>query len=323
MNSAPPPAAPPRPPAPPGTAPADAYWELEAELHPDAEELWGLFCFQRGALGAEVLQESGPRRVVRHSFRAAPDAPAWQAAFARVFPAVPAPLRLTVRRQAVQPWETAWRAHFTPLRLGQRLLVTPPWATGDAADTAAAETAAEEGPARLRIVIDPGQGFGTGWHASTALALEELEAALTGPGAPAALPARLLDVGTGSGILAIAGRLLGVAQAWALDTDPVTLPEVLRNAALSGLRPPPRVLLGRPDCLRGRFPLVIANIVAEVLERHRDDLAGLTAPGGCLILSGLLESERTRLIDAYVAAGLRLEHERRREGWIALRLRRP
>jgi len=226
---------------------------------------------------------------------------------------VPPPRRLTLRRQPTQPWETAWRAHFTPLRLGRRLLVTPPWEP----------PAAGDGAALLRIVIDPGQGFGTGWHSSTALALEELEATLDAATAAAALPERLLDVGTGSGILAIAARLLGVTQAWAMDIDRVALPEVLRNAALTGLHPPPHVLQGRPDCLRARFPLVIANIVAEVLERHRDDLAGLTAPGGCLILSGLLESERTRLTDTYAAAGLRLEHERRREGWIALRLRRP
>ena len=316
MNSSPPPAS---PPAPPGTAPADAYWELEAELQPEAEELWGLFCFEQGALGAELLQERGPRPIVRHSFAAAPDVPAWLAAFARRFPAVPAPLRLTVRRQAVQPWETAWRAHFTPLRLGRRLLVTPPWDTAPAAQGPAAE-----GPPPVRIVIDPGQGFGTGWHSSTALALEELEATLDAAGAAGAvLPERMLDVGTGSGILAIAARLLGVTQAWAMDIDRVALPEVLRNAALTGLHPPPHVLQGRPDCLRARFPLVIANIVAEVLERNRDDLAGLTAPGGCLILSGLLESERSRLTDAYAAAGLRLEHERRREGWTALRLRRP
>jgi len=287
-------------------------------LPPEAEELWGLFCFQRGALGAEVLQEDGTVYVVRHSFREAPDVAAWQADFARAFPAAPAPLRLTLHERPVEAWETSWRVHFSPLRVGRRLLVTPPWAPPDAG----AEDAGAPGLPLLRIVIDPGQGFGTGWHASTALALEALEDALSDPAAPAAPPARLLDVGTGSGILAIAARLLGVAQAWALDVDPVALPEVVHNATLSGVDPAPRVLVGRPDCLRGSFPLVIANIVAEVLERHRDDLARLTAPGGCLILSGVLESERGRLIDAYMAAGLHLEHERRREGWVALRLRR-
>jgi ribosomal protein L11 methyltransferase len=293
--------------------PADAYWELEAELPAASEELWGLFCYRRGALGAELVQEQGARRIVRHSFASAPDAAAWQAAFAREFPDLPPPLRLRVRRLAVQAWETAWRAHFTPLRLGRRLLVTPPWETAAAVDPTDA--------ARVRIVIDPGQGFGTGWHPSTALALEELEAALDAAREAGPPPARLLDVGTGSGILAIAGCLLGAVAALALDVDAVALPEARRNAALSGA-PPPWLVQGRPDCLRGAFPLVVANIVAEVLLAHSAALAELTARGGCLILGGILAHERAALLEAYAAAGLRLEHERQREGWLALRLRR-
>ena len=308
----------PEPRSPRPSAPGeDVYWELEAELHPDSEELWGVFCYEHGALGAELLVDSGPRRRVRHFFPAEPDADGWCAAFARTYPDVPAPLRATARRQAVQPWETAWRVHFTPLRLGRRLLVTPPWEAGPP-DASAAGPALSAAEGSVRIVIDPGQGFGTGWHPSTALALEALEDALQTPAAPASL----LDVGTGSGILAIAGRLLGVPRAVALDADAQALPDVLRNAALSGVQPAPGLVQGRPDCLRGAFPLVVANIVSEVLLAHRGDLAGLTAPGGCLILSGILQAERTSLVEAYARAGLHLEREHAREGWIALRLRR-
>ena len=291
-----------------------AYWELDAELNPDAEELWGMLCYEHGALGAEMLQDTGPSRLVRHFFGVQPDVEVLQAAFTHDYPGAPAPLRVTVQRQAVQPWETAWRAHFTPLRLGRRLLVTPPWeqAGGDAAAAPAPDADL------LRIVIDPGQGFGTGWHASTALALETLEAALEGRPAPA----RLLDVGTGSGILSIAGRLLGVGAAVAIDIDAQALPEVRRNAALSGIHPVPAVARSKPDCLRGTFPLVLANIVSEVLLQHRHELARLTAPGGYLILSGILAQEREAVAAAYAALGLHPALERQREGWIALCLRR-
>jgi ribosomal protein L11 methyltransferase len=307
---------------PPSTAadPEQSYWELDAELHPQSEELWGLFCYERGALGAEELEDSGPNRRVRHFFRAAPDCEAWRAAFSRAYPALPPPRHLSARRQAVQPWEQAWRAHFTPLRLGRRLLVIPPWAPGLGSAGAPAEDT--EDPATVRIVIDPGQGFGTGWHPSTALALEALEAAIEEAVQAGPPPARLLDVGTGSGILAIAGRLLGVPAAVALDRDAVALPEVLRNAALSGVQPAPAVLRGGPQALRGTFPLVIANIVSEVLLAQREALAGLTAPGGCLILSGILQAERDGVCSAYRAAGLHPEREHGREGWVALRLRR-
>jgi ribosomal protein L11 methyltransferase len=226
------------------------------------------------------------------------------------------PRRLTARPLAAQAWELAWRVHFTPLRLGRRLLIVPPWAP--------AEPDAEPGDAgRARIVIDPGQGFGTGWHASTALALLVLEDVLDTPppsGSPA--PARLLDVGTGSGILAIAGRLLGVPRAVTLDLDAQALPDVRRNFALSGLGAPPAIVRGGPECLRGTFALVLANIVSEVLLAHRATLSGLTAPDGCLILSGILEPERAALVDAFAALGFAPVHERSREGWVALCLRR-
>jgi ribosomal protein L11 methyltransferase len=303
---------------------ADAYWELEAELEPAAEELWGLFCLERGALGCELLDEDGARCVVRHYFAAdalqePPEPDTWQAEFRAAYPGVAPPRRLTARPLAAQAWELAWRVHFTPLRLGRRLLIVPPWVPAPP-DTKPGDAELDDA-GRVRIVIDPGQGFGTGWHASTALALLMLED-LLGASPPPPVPSRLLDVGTGSGILAIAGRLLGVPQAVTLDLDAQALPDVRRNFALSGLAAPLGMLRGGPECLRGAFPLVLANIVSEVLLAHRAALAGLTALGGCLILSGILEPERAALVEAYAALGFAPIHERRREGWVALCLRR-
>nr|NIP72300.1 hypothetical protein [Gammaproteobacteria bacterium] len=99
------------------------------------------------------------------------------------------------------------------------------------------------------------------------------------------------------------------------------LPEARHNAVLSGLAPP-LVVQGRPDCLRVPFALVVANIVAPVLHAHCADLARLTAPGGSLILSGVLDAERAHLEATYAAAGLRGDYSLSRDGWVALRLRR-
>ncbi len=294
---------------------AQIYWELEAELAPEGEEIWSLFCHEQGALGAEILSPANGRRRVRYFFEHAPfpSPSAWRNAFARLYPRAFPPHKLTIRRHVAQPWEKAWQAHFQPFTLGRRLLICPPWDKGAEADSP-----------RLRVVIEPGQGFGTGWHPSTALALLMVEALITedhtGRGAA---PPRMLDVGVGSGILSIAARLLGVGEAWGLDVDAHALPEVRRNFTMSGIDRPPRVVQGRPDCLRARFPLVVANITASVLKAHCHDLAALTEAGGWLILSGILETERSDVGGRFTATGMAVEREQCREGWYACRLRHP
>ena len=82
----------------------DVYWELDADLHPETEELWGAFCYEHGALGAELLEEDGPRRRVRHFFAEEPDATGWRVAFAGAYPGVPPPLDVRSQRQRVQPF---------------------------------------------------------------------------------------------------------------------------------------------------------------------------------------------------------------------------
>jgi ribosomal protein L11 methyltransferase len=287
----------------------DAYWTLDAELAPEAEELWGLFCFENGAAGAEWLEESPTRLLVRYSFGALadPDASRWLDAFRGAYPGRPVPRRLTLTRRPVEPWDTRWRAHFAPLAVGRRLLICPPWELPQAPPEAAAAP-------RLRIVIDPGQGFGTGRHASTALALEALEAHLSaGPAPP-----DVLDVGTGSGVLALAACVLGVARAWALDVDGRCLPEVRRNFALTGIATPPRLAQGGPECLAGAFPLVCANITAPALLALAPHLARLTLPGGHLILSGLLTGQGPEVTARYRSLGFTPAATREREGWLSV-----
>ena len=191
-------------------------------------------------------------------------------------------------------WAEEWKRHFVPLRAG-RLLVRPPWD----------ETASESGgPA---IAIDPGRAFGTGQHATTRLCLEAIDR-LVRPGDA------VLDVGAGSGILAIAAVRLGASRALALDTDPEAVAAARANAARNGLAArvearegslgaawPSGEARGGP---RAAFDLVAANISSSAVAALLPDVAAALRPGGRLIASGFLREAAPHVEAAARAAGL-------------------
>ena len=321
-------------PEPPDTTPEEAapeeaatYWEVDCALAPETEELWALFCYARGATGAQTLAEAPPRLVVRFFFdKVAPAAAEkWPAEFRREFPHLPPPERFRLRRRPVEDWGSAWRAYFRPLPIGKTLLVCPPWEVpGPAEGLVPSET---EGPVlseasgfggRLPVIIRPGQGFGTGSHPSTALALEMLEGALQRE----PTPARLLDVGMGSGILAATAGLLGVRRIFGLDIEWAVMAEVRHNFRLNRLAAPSGLVRGRADCLRGEFDLVVANISAAVFLEDGRDLRRLTAAGGELILSGMLNEEAPEVSRTFKGEGFAVIESAERAGWSALRFRR-
>lgn len=208
---------------------------------------------------------------------------------------------MAVREIAEEDWLESWKAQFTPLRIG-RFLVRPTWS--DAPVPADA----------IELVLDPGMAFGTGLHPTTQ---QCLEAASTLP-----LEARsLLDVGTGSGILAIAAAKRGASPVVAVDTDPLSVDAARENAERNRVAIP--VGLGSAADVPGRFEFVLANIVAPVLQRIAGDLAARLAPEGLLVVAGIsLPNERdTRA--ALAAAGLRTTVDRTvRDDWVALAVRR-
>jgi ribosomal protein L11 methyltransferase len=200
-------------------------------------------------------------------------------------------------------WATAWKERFTPLRVGRRLLVVPPWtdATVDG---------------RLRIVLNPGQGFGTGHHPTTRgalLALEELcaERRFT----------RALDVGTGSGVLAIAMRLFGISSVTAVDIDPAALDNAHENAALNPMGRTINFSSLPVERMRGRFDLITANILSSTLIAMAAALKRLLRRSGRLVLGGILNREAPALLRSY-QPGLRLVWIRRDRGWTTLVLER-
>ncbi len=188
-------------------------------------------------------------------------------------------------------WRDAWKKYFKVSRLTRQFVVVPSWETYVAHDS------------EVVIDLDPGMAFGTGTHASTRLVLEELQELADRE----ISPARILDVGCGSGILAIAAvKRWPAATCVAVDNDQLAIDATLDNASIN--RVADRIEPSLTPCgdLTEAFPLVLANIQAHVLRLLMSALVARTAPGGTLILSGLLTPQAQPLADEFVAAGMRI-----------------
>jgi ribosomal protein L11 methyltransferase len=215
-----------------------------------------------------------------------------------------------VRCQPAQPeaeWRDAWKRYFRVDRIGPRLVIVPSW-----------ETYAPR-PGDVVLNLDPGRAFGTGSHASTRLCLLELEAL-----SPVD---RFLDLGTGSGILAIAGaKLWPQSTAVAIDIDPDAVDAARENIAGNQLSPRIHCSTTALDQLHERFPLILANIQASVHMALCDRVCDRLSPAGSLVLSGLLTEQVDEVVAHYEQRGLRLSATRTSEHdpqWSAAQLRAP
>ncbi len=201
-----------------------------------------------------------------------------------------------------EDWGEAWKKDLSPFAVG-RVFIRPSWIE------------AAPPPGTVEVVLDPGMAFGTGTHPTTALCLAALDRLL------AATPgAHVLDVGTGSGLLAIAAVKLGAGRAVGTDTDPVALRVARENARRNGV-----VLeLARPGAVRGRFHLVVANILANTLAALAPEIAARLEEGGALLLSGILAGQDEEVRGAYLAQGLSPEPalDARQGEWRLVVLRR-
>ena len=216
-------------------------------------------------------------RVTAHLAELAAANPGWSFAAPEV----------TLVRQ--EEWAHSWKKYFKPFRVGERLVVKPTWEEYEA------------GEGDLILEIDPGMAFGTGSHETTKLCLETIEGICQRTGEFAALayaaPTSCLDVGTGSGILGIGAIKLGIPSVVGIDIDPEAVAVAVDNAVVNGVAGEMTVSttpLERIDCT---FDMVVANILAEELVRMATLLVERTAPGGFLILSGIL-TEKEPLVSA-------------------------
>lgn len=208
-----------------------------------------------------------------------------------------AALPFSIARVEDEDWVARSREQFAPLAIGERLWVGASWHE-------------PPGGAAAIVRLDPGMAFGTGSHPSTRLVLRFLERAVCGGES-------VLDYGCGSGILAIAAAKLGAARVDAVDIDPLALEATAANAAANRAQ----VRVAAPEALpAARYDIVVANILAQPLMALAPLLASRTAPGGTIVLSGLLESQAAEVAAAYAGDFELAAHTE--EGWSALEGRR-
>jgi ribosomal protein L11 methyltransferase len=226
---------------------------------------------------------------------------------------VPAP---AYKQIADQNWMEAWKQHYQPILIGQRLLILPAWLENP-------------DPKRIPIKIDPGMAFGTGTHPTTQLCLELMEESINLRGLKDLGGLTVIDVGCGSGILSIAALKLGATKVLGVDIDIESVRNSRENADLNGIGE--ELMLGQgsvTEALAGQFafksaPLVVANILAPLLIRLFDaGLADLIEPNGEIILSGILDQQKESVIDAGQAKGLKRGAVRQIKDWVAISMKK-
>ncbi|WP_199621744.1 50S ribosomal protein L11 methyltransferase [Paenibacillus alkalitolerans] len=211
-----------------------------------------------------------------------------------------------------EQWADAWKQYFKPTHITERLVIKPTWETYEAK------------PGETIVELDPGMAFGTGTHATTSLCMRTLEEVVR-PGD------HVIDVGTGSGILAITAAKLGAERVLALDLDPVAVSSAQENVRLNGLSDQITVRLS--DLLQAirtgetrsvdigvKLPVqvVAANILAEIILTFIDDVYQALAPEGTYVASGIILSKEQEVTEALERSGFVMEGRREENDWVAL-----
>ncbi|HKL21474.1 MAG TPA: 50S ribosomal protein L11 methyltransferase [Tichowtungia sp.] len=201
----------------------------------------------------------------------------------------------TIREYVAEEWTESWKKHFKPMDVGQRLRVCPPWLAGDGGQRAENRGRRTE---KIEIVINPGLSFGTGNHFTTRFCLEQLDRLIPERGAKT-----MADIGTGSGILAIAAIKLGAESAVGADFDPLCVEQAIVNAEANGVAEQTEFF--QHDITEGWsdevYDIVCANIYASLLIDHAATLLRIT--GKYLLLTGIREVELDGVADTFVRLG--------------------
>jgi ribosomal protein L11 methyltransferase len=274
--------------------------EVSLNVAPESVESVGQALIERGSLG---IWERDPGTLTAY-FPAGINRNQLQEMLQEVTPGLAADA-LSVVEVPEQDWVARWKAGLTPLRITPRLVIVPSWQTYRAE------------PGEHVVVLDPGMAFGTGHHESTRMCLELLDDRLR-----RGRIFNMLDLGTGSGILAIAAARLGAGRVVASDIDPVARETAARNVEINGLAGLATVVGAEGGWKLGPYDLIVANLTAEDLSALMPLIAEHLAPEGTAILSGILASRELIVARALTASDLRVTRRRVDGEWAALEVAR-
>ncbi|GIO40527.1 50S ribosomal protein L11 methyltransferase [Paenibacillus apis] len=216
----------------------------------------------------------------------------------------------SIREVDEDDWANNWKQYFKPLKVSDRLTIKPTW-----------EEYTPQSDQEQIIELDPGMAFGTGTHPTTSLCLRTLEGVIQ-PGD------EVIDVGTGSGILAIGACRLGASRVLALDLDPVAVSSAAENTRLNGLEDRIQVVesdllsvlkqgVSTPISVKLPVRVVVANILAEIILLFIEDVYEALESGGIYIASGIYKNKEQAVQDALLAAGFEITQTAREEDWVA------
>jgi len=211
--------------------------------------------------------------------------------------------RISMRVLPEEDWNSAWKRSIEPIRIGRRVLIRQSW------------NGVVSFPEMIELIIDPMRAFGTGYHATTQLAIEWLEDRIRGG-------ERVLDCGTGSGILAMVALRLGAESALGIDNDPLAIECAEQYAAANGFGQELTFrVAGIEELGAEKFDLVLANLDRNTLLRHPRALAEPARPGGALFVTGICPEDYDDVAESFSASGCGVCGARERDGWLALEIR--
>ncbi|MDQ0183669.1 50S ribosomal protein L11 methyltransferase [Cytobacillus kochii] len=200
-----------------------------------------------------------------------------------------------------EEWATAWKKYYHPVKISKRFTIVPTW-----------EEYTPVSSDELIIELDPGMAFGTGTHPTTVMCIQALEHIVTSGD-------HIIDVGTGSGVLSIAGAMLGAENITALDLDEVAVRSAKINIKLNKVQDIVEVSQGNLlDNITVQAEVVVANILAEVIVSFTDDVAQVVKPGGHFIASGIIQQKKQAVKEAMISSGFDIVETIQMEDWVAI-----
>ncbi|MFC7684628.1 50S ribosomal protein L11 methyltransferase [Ureibacillus sp. GCM10028918] len=205
-----------------------------------------------------------------------------------------------------EDWATAWKQYYHPVKISERFTIVPTWEEYTPVNTD-----------ELIIELDPGMAFGTGTHPTTVMCLQALEKVVNQGDS-------VVDVGTGSGVLAIASAMLGAKKVHALDLDAVAVKSANENIVHNKVQQIAKVHQGNLlDTVTEQADVVVANILAEIIITFTDDAFSIVKPGGLYVTSGIINAKKDDVKKALVGSGFIIEEVLMMEDWVAIIARRP